>query len=149
MGCTLTRRGKVYLPNSEVLEAGRLKVGQVFVTHLDALGAERFGDFLQVNRVPEHEYYQVGDLLTDTLLQAVQTHRNAAQRETQERVYRQQQDTAGQLRQLLDGVVTHATSLAQLEQLAFSFDRTNDEKVAALLRWLHLLRVLQQPRPFL
>jgi len=36
------------------------------------------------------QYYQVGDLLTETLLQDVQTHRNAAQRETQERVYRQQ-----------------------------------------------------------
>jgi len=34
------------------------------------------------------QYYQVADLLTETLLQAVQTHRNAAQRETQERVYR-------------------------------------------------------------
>jgi hypothetical protein len=33
-----------------------------------------------------YQYYQVGDLLTETLLQAVQTHRNAAQRETQERV---------------------------------------------------------------
>jgi len=44
-----------------------------------------------------YQFYQLGDLLTETLLQAVQTHRNAAQRETQERVYRQQQDTATQL----------------------------------------------------
>ncbi|MEJ7666138.1 MAG: hypothetical protein WKG07_44810 [Hymenobacter sp.] len=69
-------------------------------------------------------------------MQAVQTHRNAAQRETQERVYRQQQDTAGQLRQVLDGVVTHGAALAQLEEVAFSFARTNAEKVAALLAWL-------------
>ncbi len=83
-----------------------------------------------------YQYYQVGDLLTETLLQAVQTHRNAAQRETQERVYRQQQDTAGQLRQVLDGVVTHGAALTQLEAVAFSFARTNEEKVAALLAWL-------------
>lgn len=83
-----------------------------------------------------YQYYQVGDLLTETLLQAVQTHRNAAQRETQERVYRQQQDTAAQLRELLDGVVSHGAALAQLEDVAFSFARTNEEKVAALLAWL-------------
>ena len=83
------------------------------------------------------QYYQVSDLLTDTLLQAVQTHRNAAQRDTQERVYRQQQDSAGQLRQVLDGVLHHATALQQLEQVAFSFAHTNDEKVARLLDWLH------------
>lgn len=83
-----------------------------------------------------YQYYQVGDLLTETLLQAVQTHRNAAQRETQERVYRQQQDTAGQLRQVLEGVVSHGAALAQLEAVAFSFARTNEEKVAALLAWL-------------
>ncbi len=83
-----------------------------------------------------YQYCQVGDLLTETLLQAVQTHRNAAQRETQERVYRQQQDTAGQLRQVLDGVVTHGAALAELEELAFSFARTNAEKVASLLAWL-------------
>jgi len=82
------------------------------------------------------QFYQVGDLLTETLLQAMQTHRNAAQRETQERVYRQQQDTASQLRQVLDGVVTHGASLAELERIAFSFARTNEEKVAALLAWL-------------
>ena len=82
------------------------------------------------------QYYQVADLLTETLLQAVQTHRNAAQRETQERVYRQQQDTAAQLRELLDGVMTHGTALGELEQVAFSFDRTNEEKVTALLNWL-------------
>ena len=76
-----------------------------------------------------YQYYQVGDLLTETLLQAVQTHRNAAQRETQERVYRQQQDTAAQLRELLDGVVSHGAALAQLEDVAFSFARTNEEKV--------------------
>ena len=83
-----------------------------------------------------YQYYQVGDLLTETLLQAVQTHRNAAQRETQARVYRQQQDTAGQLRQVLEGVVSHGAALAQLEAVAFSFARTNEEKVAALLAWL-------------
>lgn len=83
-----------------------------------------------------YQYYQVGDLLTETLLQAVQTHRNAAQRETQERVYRQQQATAGQLRQVLDGVVSHGAALAQLEAVAFSFARTNEEKVTALLAWL-------------
>ena len=83
-----------------------------------------------------YQYYQVGDLLTETLLQAVQTHRNAAQRETQERVYRQQQDTAGQLRQVLEGVVSHGVALAQLEDVAFSFARTNEEKVTALLAWL-------------
>ena len=83
-----------------------------------------------------YQYYQVGDLLTETLLQAVQTHRNAAQRETQERVYRQQQDTAGQLRQVLEGVVSHGAALAQLEAVAFSFARTNEEKVEALLAWL-------------
>lgn len=66
----------------------------------------------------------------------MQTHRNAAQRETQERVYRQQQDTAGQLRELLDGMVSHGAALAQLEDVAFSFARTNEEKVAALLAWL-------------
>lgn len=80
--------------------------------------------------------YQVGDLLTETLPQAVQTHRNAAQRETQERVYRQQQDTAGQLRELLDGVLTYDTALVELEQVAFSFACTNAEKVTALLGWL-------------
>nr|WP_246399150.1 Tn3 family transposase [Hymenobacter luteus] len=84
-----------------------------------------------------YQYYQVGDLLTETLLQAVQTHRNAAQRDTQERVYRQQQDTAAQWRQVLDGVVAHSAALAALEHMAFAFDRTNDEKVAALLAWLH------------
>ncbi len=83
-----------------------------------------------------YQYYQVGDLLTETLLQAVQTHRNAAQRETQERVYRQQQDSAGQLRQVLEGVVSHGTALTQLEAVAFSFARTNEEKVTALLAWL-------------
>ena len=83
-----------------------------------------------------YQFYQLGDLLNETLLQAVQTHRNAAQRETQERVYRQQQDTAGQLRQVLDGVVAHSAALAQLEAVAFSFARTNAEKVAALLAWL-------------
>jgi TnpA family transposase len=83
-----------------------------------------------------YQYYQVGDLLTETLLQAVQTHRNAAQRETQERDYRQQQDTAAQLRELLDGVVAHGTALAQLEDVAFSFACTNEEKVTALLAWL-------------
>ena len=83
-----------------------------------------------------YQYYQVGDLLTETLLQAVQTHRNAAQRETQERVYRQQQETAGQLRQVLEGVVSHGAALAQLEAVAFSFARTNEEKVEALLAWL-------------
>ena len=83
-----------------------------------------------------YQYYQVGDLLTETLLQAVQTHRNAAQRETQERVYRQQQDTAEQLRQVLEGVVSHGTALTQLEAVAFSFARTNEEKVTALLAWL-------------
>lgn len=83
-----------------------------------------------------HQYYQVGDLLTETLQQAVQTHRNAAQRETQARVYRQQQDTAGQLRQVLDGVVRHGAALQTLEQVAFSFARTNEDKVAALLAWL-------------
>jgi hypothetical protein len=83
-----------------------------------------------------YQYYQVGDLLTETLLQAVQTHRNAAQRETQERVYRQQQDSASQLRQVLEGVVSHGAALAQLEEVAFSFARTNEEKVTALLAWL-------------
>jgi TnpA family transposase len=83
-----------------------------------------------------YQYYQVGDLLTETLLQAVQTHRNAAQRETQERVYRQQQDSAEQLRQVLDGVISHGTALTQLEAVAFSFARTNKEKVTALLGWL-------------
>ncbi|GAA3977044.1 Tn3 family transposase [Hymenobacter antarcticus] len=83
-----------------------------------------------------YQFYQLGDLLTETLLQAVQTHRNAAQRETQERVYRQQQDTAGQLRQVLDGVVGHGEALTQVEAVAFSFARTNAEKVAALLAWL-------------
>ena len=82
-----------------------------------------------------YQYYQVGDLLTETLLQAVQTHRNAAQRETQERVYRQQQDSAGQLRQV-EGVVSHGMALAQLEEVAFSFACTNEEKVTALLDWL-------------
>ena len=81
------------------------------------------------------QYYQVGDLLTETLLQAVQTHRNAAQRETQERVYRQQQDTAAQWREVLDGVVTLGTALVELEHVAFSFAQTNEEKVAALLTW--------------
>ncbi len=84
-----------------------------------------------------YQYYQVGDLLTDTLLQAVQTHRNAAQRDTQQRVYRQQQDTAAQLQQVLDGVVTHGAALQELERMAFAFDRTNADKVAALLAWLH------------
>ncbi|RYY18422.1 MAG: Tn3 family transposase, partial [Cytophagaceae bacterium] len=83
-----------------------------------------------------YQFYQLGDLLTETLLQAVQTHRNAAQRETQERVYRQQQDTAGQLRQVLEGVVSHGAALAQLEAVALSFARTNEEKVEALLTWL-------------
>ncbi|WP_083322613.1 Tn3 family transposase [Hymenobacter lapidarius] len=83
-----------------------------------------------------YQYYQVGDLLTETLLQAVQTHRNAAQRETQARVYRQQQDSAGQLRQVLEGVVSHGVALARLEEVAFSFARTNEEKVTALLAWL-------------
>ncbi|GAA4394137.1 Tn3 family transposase [Hymenobacter koreensis] len=83
-----------------------------------------------------YQYYQVGDLLTETLLQAVQTHRNAAQRETQERVYRQQQDSAEQLRQVLEGVVSHGMALTQLEAVAFSFARTNEEKVTALLAWL-------------
>lgn len=82
------------------------------------------------------QYYQLGDLLTDTLVQAVQTHRNAAQRETKERVYRQQQDAAAQLRLVLDGVVAHAAALAELERAAFAFDRTNDEKLLALLDWL-------------
>ena len=67
-----------------------------------------------------YQYYQVGDLLTETLLQAVQTHCNAAQRETQ-------------LRQVLDGVVSHGAALARLEDVAFSFACTNEEKVAALL----------------
>ena len=83
-----------------------------------------------------YQYCQVGDLLTETLLQAVQTHRNAAQRETQARVYRQQQDTAAQLRALLDGVVSHGAAMAQLEDVAFFFARTNEEKVTALLAWL-------------
>ena len=102
-----------------------------------------------------YQYYQVGDLLTETLLQAVQTHRNAAQRETQERVYQQQQDTAAQLRELLDGIVAHGTALAQLEDVAFSFACTNEEKVTALLAWLqtpdvtafaHLRQTAQQLR---
>ena len=91
----------------------------------------RYVERAQVFQV--QQYYQVGDLLTETLLQAVQTHRNAAQRKTQERVYRQQQDTAGQLREVLDGVLTHGTALVELEQVAFSFARTNEEKVTALL----------------
>ena len=66
-----------------------------------------------------YQFYQLGDLFTETLLQAVQTHRNAAQRETQERVYRQQQDTLGQLRQVLEGVVSYGAALAQLEEVAF------------------------------
>ena len=66
-----------------------------------------------------YQFYKVGDLLTETLLQAVQTHRSAAQRETQERVYRQQQDTVGQLRQVLEGVVSHGAALAQREEVAF------------------------------
>ena len=89
-----------------------------------------------------YQYYQVGDLLTETLLQAVQTHRNAAQRETQERVYRQQQDTAGQLREVLEGVVSHGAALTQLEAVAFSFARTNEEKVEALLTWLQAPNVV-------
>lgn len=83
-----------------------------------------------------YQFYQLGDLLTEMLLQAVRTHRNAAQREMQERVYRQQQDTAAQLRQLLDGIVRHGAALAQLEAVAFSFARTNEKKVTALLTWL-------------
>ncbi|SHM24284.1 Tn3 family transposase [Hymenobacter psychrotolerans] len=83
-----------------------------------------------------YQYYQVGDLLTETLQQAVQTHRNAAQREHQARVYRQQQDTAGQLRQVLDGVIGHGAALQQLEAVAFSFAQTNEQKVEALLAWL-------------
>jgi hypothetical protein len=37
---------------------------------------------------------------------------------------------------VLDGVVTHGAALTQLEDVAFSFARTNEEKVAALLAWL-------------
>ena len=83
-----------------------------------------------------YQYYQVGDLLTKTLLQALQTHRTAAQRETQECVCRQQQGFATQLRERLDGVVSHGAALAQLEDVVFSFARTNEEKVEVLLAWL-------------
>ena len=68
-----------------------------------------------------YPYYQVGDLLTETLLQAVQTYRNAAWWETQERVYRPPQDTAAQLRALPDGVVRHGAALAQLEDVALTW----------------------------
>ena len=44
---------------------------------------------------------------------------------------------AAQLRELLDGIVSHGTALAPLGDMAFSFTRTNEEKVEALLAWLH------------
>lgn len=90
-----------------------------------------------------HQYYRLGDVLTETLLQAVRTHRNAAQREAKERVYRQQQDAAGQLQQVLDGVVAHGQALDALEQTAYSFAQTHAEKVTALLAWLALPAVQQ------
>ena len=89
-----------------------------------------------------YQYHHVSDLLTETLLQAVQTHRNAARRETKERVFRHQQDTATHLRQVLDGVVAHSEALDVLEQTAFSFAQTNEEKVTALLAWLQTPSVI-------
>lgn len=83
-----------------------------------------------------YQYYSLGDLLTETLLSAVQTHLNAVKREEKERLFQHHQTTEQDLTDVLDGVQTHAQWLTVLEDVAFSFSRTHEEKVAGLVEWL-------------
>lgn len=83
-----------------------------------------------------YQYFRLGDVLIETLLQAVQTTLNAAQREEKERVFQQHQATARLLEEILDGVIDHAEVIQQMEDTAFSFAKTADEKLAELVSWL-------------
>ena len=83
-----------------------------------------------------HQYFSLGDLLTETLLSAVQTHQNAVKREEKERIFLHHQATEQDLTDVLDGVQTHAQWLTVLEDVAFSFAMTHQEKVAGLVEWL-------------
>lgn len=83
-----------------------------------------------------YQYYSLGDLLTETLLSAVQTHLNAVIREAKDRLFVHHQATEQDMTDVLDGVQTHAQWLTVLEDIAFSFAKTHEEKVAGLVEWL-------------
>lgn len=84
-----------------------------------------------------HQYFRLSDLLVETLLSAVKTTQNTTKREEKERIYQQHQSSAQLLEEILEGVIVHVGVLEQLEETAFSFAKTKEEKIKSLVEWVN------------
>ena len=114
----------------------RARHHQIFTAGEMATDGQRTRKYLLLICFIVYQYYTLSDLLTETLLSAVQTHLNAVRREEKERLFQHHQATEQDLADVLDGVQTHARWLTVLEDIAFSFAKTHQEKVAGLVEWL-------------
>jgi TnpA family transposase len=114
----------------------RARHHQLFTAAETTVDARLYRRYLMLICFVVYQYYSLGDLLTETLLSAIQTHTNAVKREEKERVFLHHQATEQDLVDVLDGVLTHADWLKVLEEVAFSFAKTHQEKVTDLVEWL-------------